>query len=265
LERNVKDFQYRAALSLTKARRKLLLREWSPVKFDALTAVLRYATQRFNFNFEEAEKAIFGADRGLPPQFASRIHALADELQARDEMWLMGEEIYGAELDFYLGAHKDALNNVFAFREELLRQLAIRHGARLIETPKGDELDRDWLQTEPKLEKYLRSKNINPERTATTYVFEHILAFRTETILDLQGFLDEIQKLKTLADLRNKSTHRHAGVSKASIENAFGGEISALLQHMWALYNRFTGTDKPTANPYDAINALILDLIQAAS
>jgi len=180
-------------------------------------------------------------------------------------MWLMGEEIYGAELDFYLGAHKDALNNVFAFREELLRQLAIRHGARLIETPKGDELDRDWLQTEPKLEKYLRSKNINPERTATTYVFEHILAFRTETILDLQGFLDEIQKLKTLADLRNKSTHRHAGVSKASIENAFGGEISALLQHMWALYNRFTGTDKPTANPYDAINALILDLIQAAS
>jgi len=265
LERNVKDFQYRAALSLTKARRKLLLREWTPEKYDALTAVLRYATQRFNFNFEEAEKAIFGADRGLPPQFASRIHALADELQARDEMWLMGEEIYGAELDFYLGAHKDALNNVFAFREELLRQLAIRHGARLIETPKGDELDRDWLQTEPKLEKYLRSKNINPERTATTYVFEHILAFRTETILDLQGFLDEIQKLKTLADLRNKSTHRHAGVSKASIENAFGGEISALLQHMWALYNRFTGTDKPTANPYDAINALILDLIQAAS
>lgn len=265
LGRNVKDFQYRAALSLlTKARCKLLLREWSRVKLEALTAVLRYATQRFNFNFEEAEKAIFGADRGLPAPFATRIHRLADDLRARDEVWLMREEIYGAELDFYLGAYKDGLNNVFAFREELLRQLAVRHGAHLIETEKGDMLAEAWLKREPDLEEYLRSKNINPKRTATTYVFEHILGFRAETMPDLAEFLDEITELKKLADLRNKATHQHAGVSQSTLVDAFGGEIGALLQHMWALYNRFTGEDKPAANPYDAINALILDLIQAA-
>ncbi|MBP8972436.1 MAG: hypothetical protein KBH93_01060 [Anaerolineae bacterium] len=264
LERNVKDFQYRAALSLVKARRKLLAQEWKHEKYDALVAVLSYATQRFNFNFEEAEKAIFGADRGLPAPFATRIHELADDLQARDEVWLMREEIYGAELDFFLGAYKDALNNVFAFREELLRQLVVRHGAHLIETEKGDMLAEDWLKREPGLEEYLKSKNIIPKRTATTYVFEHILRFKAETMPDLAEFLDEITELKKLADLRNKATHQHAGVSQSTLVDAFGGEISALLQHMWALYNRFTGTDKPAANPYDAINTLILDLIQAA-
>ncbi|MCZ7554434.1 MAG: hypothetical protein M5U05_17955, partial [Anaerolineales bacterium] len=258
LERNVKDFQYRAALSLTKARRKLLLREWAPEKLEALTAVLRYATQRFNFDFTAAEKAIFGADRGLPAPFVTRIHLLADDLQARDEVWLMREEIYGAELDFYLGAYKDALNNVFAFREELLRQLAVRHGAHLIETEKGDMLAEDWLKSEPDLKKYLRSRSINPKRTATTYVFEHILCFRAETMPDLAEFLDEITELKKLADLRNKATHQHAGVSQSTLVDAFGGEISTLLQHMWALFNLFTGKDRPAANPYDAINALIL-------
>lgn len=263
LERSVKDFQYRAGLSLTKARRKPLLREWAPEKYDALVAVLCYASERLNFSFEQAEKAIFGADRGLTPQFAARIHGLADELQARDQVWLMREEIFGAEVDFYLGAYKDGLNNVFAFREELLRQMAIRHGAHLIETEKGDMLAQNWLKTEPDLEAYLRSKNINPERTVTTYVFEHILKFRAETRPELGEFLAEIDKLKTLAELRNKSAHQHVGVSRITIEGAFGDKISGLLQHMWALYTRSTG-EAPGPNPYDAINALILDLIQAA-
>ena len=263
LQRNVKEFQYRAALSLVKARRKLLTQEWKHEKYDSLVAVLNYAVQRVNFDFEGAEKAIFGADRGLSAPLARRIHDLANDLEGRDQAWLMREEIHGAELDFYLGAYKDGLNNVFAFREELLRQLAIRYGVQLTETPKGDTLSEDWLKTEPELKAYLKSKNIIPERTVTTYVFEQFLSFHAITKPDLEEFLKDIEKLKTLADLRNKSTHQHAGVSKASIEKVFGGEISTLLQHMWALYNRFTGKQEAPANPYDAINDLILKLIQS--
>ncbi|NLF79371.1 MAG: hypothetical protein GX573_27065 [Chloroflexi bacterium] len=259
LKISVTNYQYHTTLSLLRQHKSLLRETWSQL-YPSIVAVVRYACERLNFNFVEAEATLFGADRNLPPELASRLHSLANDLQERDQAWLMREELFGAEIDFYHQAYKDAVANIFAFREELLRQLCIRYGMRLKQQDR--KLDLDWLDTEPELSAYLKEKNIDVKRSVTTYVFERILDFRAKTEPELQDFLDLIEKFKQLADIRNQSTHLHNGVSKTTIREAYG-EVSAILQDLWALYTRFTGK-KPGSNPYDAINALILELVQAA-
>lgn len=255
MRRSLSVYQYSAALALLIGREPLL-REALPY-YTAVCAVVDYARQRMNFNFEIAASALFGAERGLPPELGSRILALADEIARRDERWLLHEEIVAAELDFHNGAYKDAVSNVFAFREGLLRQVAIQSGTHLAD--KGRKLDSSWLAADTALSEYLESKKIDLTRNVTTFVFERILDYRARQDNDLRDLVDKIALLRKLADLRNDSTHMHGGVAEETIADCYPGGSSAVIKDMQALYERFSGQPIPV-NPYKVINQLILEL-----
>ncbi len=256
LAQNVRQHQYQAARDLLHAR-KPLLRD-TVRYFDLVYALVEHANQRQNFNFDLAATALFDIPPELPPQLSARFHDLADDISRRDVLWLLREEIYGAEIDFMHGAFKDAVANIFAFREGLLRQFAIQQGTHL--TDKGRKLDPDWLNTEPDLVAYLRSKSIDTSRNVTTFVFERILDFRARGDDTVRSLNERIAHFKDLVDIRNTATHNHGGVSEDMIRNAYG-EVTDVLDDLRGVYAAFTG-QPPGPNSYDSINALIADLLE---
>ncbi|MFC1960710.1 hypothetical protein ACFLYO_08365 [Chloroflexota bacterium] len=252
-------FQYDAAQTIFDSHQDML-RNALP-GFDSFKALLDHARQRYNFNFQEAQRALLGADRNLPKILAQRIFVLADDIAQRDTCWLLREEIFATELDFRNKAYKDAVSNVFAFREGLLRQLAIQHGTQLID---NRQFAPDWLEQDPDLVKYLKSKNIDTSRTVTTFVFERVLGFKAKQDADLQMFMKDIDVFTLLAKVRNEATHNHEGVSEQLIAEKFEGGPEAVLEHMHHLYKVLTG-DSPGPNAFDTINDLLFLLLDEAS
>lgn len=256
LKRSIDVYQYNAALQLLDANQELLRDHWR--HFEAIAGLLDYARQRLNFNFELAENALFGLDRSLGSSDGERVLRLADEIAERDEAWVLREEIFGAEIDFRTGTYKDAVTNVFAFREGLLRYYAARADVPVID---GKNLDLGWLDTQPDLKKYLEDKKVRVDGAITTFAYQRILGFLAKSDPAIDAVLQQIASFEKLADIRNTAIHSHSGVALPLIENAYPGGVDAILAQMRQLYETVSG-QRVASNPYDGINDLIVDLLE---
>ncbi|NJO85069.1 MAG: hypothetical protein HC828_21525 [Blastochloris sp.] len=227
--------------------------------YRTVCSIVEYSYQRLNFNFEAAEGALLGAESGLDADFVQRIDILIDSIRNRDSIWLLREEIFGAEIDFRTHAYKDALANVFAFREGLLRWLALREGVQLEDNRK---LAPEWLNSQSEeLLIYLKEKNIDLKRNVTTFVFERILGFLARQNPALKTLTDRIDRFVALSTIRNNAIHNHAGVSINDVSREYNGSVKEVIHDMRDLLVQITNIDMGD-NPYDTINALILDLIE---
>lgn len=259
IRRSIQVYGYSAAKQLLSAHEGLLDRLLPT--YRAVCSIVEYSYQRLNFNFEAAEGALLGAESGLDARFVPRIDSLIDSIRNRDSRWLLREEIFGAEIDFRTHAYKDALANVFAFREGLLRWLALHEGVQLEDNRK---LAPEWLKSQPELRAYLQEKNIDLNRNVTTFVFERILGFLAKQNPALKTLTDRIERFEKLSKIRNDAIHNHAGVSINDVSREYNGSVEDIIHDMRDLLEQITNTDIGD-NPYDTINALILDLIEVRS
>ncbi len=258
---SLEEYEFAAARRLLEENRAILEQAWGPIQYHAIAALTRYATERFNFNFDLAQGALFGIEVKLAPESVTQIHRLIDEIAGRDDSWLLGEEILGVEMDFSRGAFKDAVANIFAFRESLLRQMTIQAGAELDRD--GRKLEPGWVDSIAGLRDYLENKNINLSRSVTTFVFEMVLEYLSQQHQLDQRHLDlrkRIEALKSLSDLRNTSTHHHGGVSRELVEETYGAALGQISADLRGIYEVFAGR---TVTPYDYNNVrqVILSLM----
>lgn len=260
IKRSIQVYGYSAAKQLLNAHDGLLDRLLPT--YRAVCSIVEYSYQRLNFNFEAAEGALLGAESGLDTRFVQRIDSLIASIRNRDSIWLLREEIFGAEIDFRTHAYKDALANVFAFREGLLRWLALREGVQLEDNRK---LGSEWLDSQSEeLRAYLEEKKIDLNRNVTTFVFERILGFLARQNPELKALTDRIDRFVALSTIRNNAIHNHAGVSIDDVTREYNGSVEDIINDMRDLLVQITNTDMGD-NPYDTINALILDLIEVRS
>lgn len=257
IKKSIQVYGYSAAKQLLNAHDGLLDRLLPT--YRTVCSIVEYSYQRLNFNFEAAEGALLGAESGLDADFVQRIDILIDSIRNRDSIWLLREEIFGAEIDFRTHAYKDALANVFAFREGLLRWLALREGVQLEDNRK---LAPEWLNSQSEeLLIYLKEKNIDLNRNVTTFVFERILGFLARQNPALKTLTDRIDRFVALSTIRNNAIHNHAGVSINDVTREYNGSVEDIINDMRDLLVQITNTDMGD-NPYDTINALILALIE---
>lgn len=261
LKASFEAYQYPAILVLLDNRRTFLHETWP--FFDVLYALVDFARHRFNFNFEQAEKSLESIQNHLEQlttEQAKRIIHLYQDINTRNEAWLLREEIFATELDLEKHAYKDALTNVFAFQEGFLRMLVIQSGAKLVDDNR--KLDKVWLDAHPELKKYLAEKNIDFNRNVTTFVFERILGFWAKTDPKLEEINSKIEQLKSLAELRNAAIHSHQGVSVDEINKQFKPGVNGIHDILRQLYKTLTDTSAGI-NPYKTINQLCIELIEA--
>lgn len=276
IEANLDIYAYHAAANTVRDN-LALLREFVPA--EPLLAVLEYARQRINFNFDRARVAL---NEVSVTDWAERLEKLAAELYEDQPEWLLREICHNAQVKLNTGAYGDFLTRMFRFDEATLRYTAHKLGACLVDKngnpdADGEFLDTAWLDSEPGLEKYLDSKKVwrnNVGQIKTTrFVFSLIVAFWSKRRGDpvLQALRKYLNKIDKLSDVRNKSfaVHTFEGVSSRRMAQAFIGPdatgTNEEMDQIWDVMKRAceaaTGQPFDKSNPYTAINDLILELL----
>jgi len=257
LQDSVVVYQYSAAEKLIESQKQFL--ERAKINYDALYALVTYALQRFNFNFQRAHGALLGAEKNLDAEKRAIIIALADEIDGRNEAWLLREEIYGLKIDFFNGAYKDGVTHIFAFIESFLRGYANSVGVKF--TPDMKFLDKVWLAQQTSLTKYLDGKGVKYEGAINTFALKRILGFMGKTNQSIEDVVKCVEEFQKLQDIRNAAIHTHGGVALQDVENAYHGGVIGIFQDIWGLYTILFG-EISHDNPYDALNTLIMSLIE---
>jgi len=276
IEANLDIYAYHAAANTVRDNLDLL-REFVPA--ESLLAVLEYARQRINFNFEQAREALSGLS---VDDWSERLSRLESGLNDDRAEWLLHEIVYSAEIKQNTGAYGDFLTRVFRFDEAALRHTARNLGARLVDKKDqpdadGEFLDNTWLGGEPDLDAYLESKNVRRNNVGRIGANRFVLSLVVSFLSKRQGdpvpkiLLKRLGDINRLSDVRNKSfaVHTFEGVSRQRIAQAFLGqdaagtdeEIAQVVNALRDACEIATGQSLDDINPYTAINQLILELL----
>jgi hypothetical protein len=262
LERDLAVYAYHAAWRSV-VEEEAVLRPSLP-HYGALRALLDAARHRLNFDFGAAQRALFGADRGLPPHLARQVLALATELseQARTPEWLITEVYHSASVRRRTEAYASFVGRVFRFQEAMLRYLCEQWGAQF--GGKNDAvLDPVWLEGQPTLIEALKRAEVDPGREVTrrslrVVAEERMLATGQSARMD---WLKRLDRFEQVASLRNQLviTHGFAGVSAERLAELYPGGAPQIEGDMEGLLRDVLAVGVAT-NPYDAINDLCLAL-----
>jgi hypothetical protein len=281
IRENAKLYAYHAA-ARTLASNLELLKTFCPAA--SLHAVCTYAHQRLNFNFEEAQAALAPAldaarHKDLPTL------ALSESKHYDQTEWLLHEILFNAEIRLRTGAYGDFLVRVFRFDEAILRYLARGLGTQLVDRKgkpdeHGEFLDPMWLDEKPGLQTYFDSKHVrrgNDGRiSANRFVLDLTAVYlaREQDNQAANQARKKLGKLQQLSSVRNQSfaVHTFDGVSSQRIAAAFTGhddaegsdaQLQQIVDMMREVCELATGQPVAEVNPYDRINALIEDLLDA--
>lgn len=269
-------YQYHAALRLIEENADFL-RQALP-RFDTLFAILHYARSRLNFDFTTAENVLFGEDIDTLADHARAVHSLVNDITEtnRTETWLLREVLHTAEISFKTGAYADFLGRAFRLSEGLTDALLARWAPEdLFEmrpernedgsTRHRKQVSEKWLDNHIDAWEFLESKKINLDidiTRKTLLALAEYFAGSSNTRLQVVKYLKRIDEL---GSYRNQMpfAHGYAGVSLELLKERYKtNRDDEMLRNLKWLYEQCAGQE-PGVNPYDAINALILDLLQA--
>jgi hypothetical protein len=259
-----------------------LLRDFAPA--DGLLALLTYARQRVNFNFRQARAAL---DSVPPEERPAAVDALRRELRPDEGWWLLHEIVHNAELRLRVGDYGDFLVRLFRFDEAARRHTALELGARFEDwdgepDPGGELVDPAWLGQRPDLEAYFEKKEVHRvtdgRARATRFVLDLLIAFLArqqgkEAPLQL---LKRLGRVNQLSSVRNSSftTHTFDGITARRMTAAFTGdpdaegsdeELAAIMDAVKEACEMATGRTVASVNPYDRVNAAILELLEGGT
>jgi hypothetical protein len=277
VEENIGIYAYHAAAQTVRDN-LTLLRDFAPV--DTLLAVLEYARQRINFNFDQARDVLMS----LPGDHRTeQIESLANDLRPDQMWWLLHEIVYNAERRLEVGAYGDFLVRLFRFDEAVRRHVALRLGVCLVDRDgeldeDGEFIDPDWLNDNPDLLSYLHEKSVrfgsDGRVKANRFVLILVFAFlvRRDGEAEMHTLRKRLNKLDQLSGVRNKSfaVHTFDGVSRERMVRAFTGQsdpgniearIDEIIKMVREACRLATDRALEKPGPYEIINDLILDLL----
>lgn len=264
LERDLSVYAYDAARQSVTAKEGIL--RPSLRYYDALRAVLDAARHRLNFDFAAAQKALFGADRGLPQSLRNRVLELTTELgpQGRSSEWLIAEVYHSAVIRRRTEAYDSFVGRVFRFQEAMLRRLCEQWGTQF--GGKNDALfNAEWLANRPDVAQAMAQAQIDPNRPVTRRTLQVVANKLAQTDANQEGlnWLNRLSKFEGVASLRNQLviTHGFAGVSAEILARLYSGGDEQIEADMAGLLTDVLDIDVST-NPYDAINDLCRELWQ---
>ena len=239
-----------------------------------MAALLRYADRRLSFDFDRAHDALQEASRLAVGEAQAHIRHWLREMEQPDTADQVLELIYSATIKLGFGDYADFVQRIFRFQEAMFRHIAQQMGVEFSDDSQK-YIKREWLEKQSALDKHLKAyQNPQTKRTETVDVNRPLNRYSLGAIVDYfirvdkwkkwHGAVTRLHRLSAVADLRNKGVAGHGfdGIGEEDITQAYGGTPDVLLQDLRATYQDVFGHE-PGANPYDAINDLILKLIQS--
>lgn len=265
LQRDLSVYAYHAAWK-TARENAAILRE-SLAHYDTLVAVLDCARHRLNFDFAQAQTALFGAERGLPTPLRSQVMALAHELSAegRTSAWLIAEVYHSAVVRLETESYEGFVGRVFRFQEAMLRFLCERWGTQF-SGDRGNVLDPEWLKAQTAVAGALSARGISAEREVTRATLQTLALQLARERSDAQGegWIKALARLEQIASLRNQLviTHGFAGVSLRLLAELYKGGAPQIVADM-ALLLEEALAQPATDSPYAQINTACSSLLEA--
>lgn len=240
-----------------------------------LAAILSYADRRLSFDFGRARNALQEARQLSVGEQQVRIGRWLRELESPDTAAHLSELIHSASIKVSFGDYADFVQRIFRFQEASFRYMLEQIGVPY-SNKDGRFIQSEWLQAQPALTKFLESyQNPQTNRPDPVKLDRPLNRFSLGAIVDFfvqtqarwkhwHTCTKQLFRLSDVADLRNKgiSGHGFDGIGQDDLEKAYEKSIDALLADLHAIYEAIFA-HPPGPNPYDAINALILDLIKA--
>ncbi|MEW6578012.1 MAG: hypothetical protein AB1435_02340 [Chloroflexota bacterium] len=241
-----------------------------------LAAVLNYADRRLSFDFDRARNALQNARQLSIGEAQARIGRWLRELEAPDTAAHLSELIHSASIKLSFGDYADFVQRAFRFQEASFRYMLEQVGVEYSDK-NGKYVKSEWLQSQPGLTGFLENY-LNPQtklrdpvkldRPLNRYSLGAMVDFFVQTQKSWKCWhasAQQLHRLSAVADLRNKGVSGHGfdGIGQDDLEQAYAAPVDKLLDDLRAIYEALF-KQPPGPNPYDAINALILDLIQAA-
>ncbi|MFP4324236.1 MAG: hypothetical protein ACLFTK_17405 [Anaerolineales bacterium] len=274
LRRSIDVYQYHAALAVLDSRAELLA-EHLPT-YQALHAVVDYARQRRNFNFQAAQATVFGADRGLSPDHATLLRDLGDDIQLCDDVWLLREVLATAEVAFQVGAYADFLGRAFRLSEGIsdyvIDQWAPREMFEIEESTSLDgcprvrkmRISRTWLNAHPDVAAHLTDKGIDLNKGVTRLTLATVADYYAGSDNERRRIVKLLNKVAALGDYRNQMPYAHGymGVSLEGLAQQYHTKKpEQIIKELRELYRKAIGEDD-AENPYDVINRICYALIE---
>jgi len=241
-----------------------------------LEAVLNYADRRLSFDFDRARNALQDARQLSVGEAQARIGRWLRELESPDTAAHLSELIHSASIKLSFGDYADFVQRAFRFQEASFRYMLEQIGVEYSDK-NGKYIKSEWLQSQSDLTKFLENYH-NPQtklrdpvkldRPLNRYSLGAVMDFFVQTRDPWKRWhtsAQQLHRLSAVADLRNKGVSGHGfdGIGQDDLEQAYRQPVGTLLADLRAIYEALF-EQPPGPNPYDAINALILELIQAA-
>lgn len=263
LRRSLNVYQYPAALALLDANQPVLQEAWP--NFGAIRALVDFARLRISFNFENAEKALFGSERALPPALSRRVRDLANDIADRTEIWLLRETLHTANISFATGAYADFLGRAFRLSEGLSDLVVQQWASPGLFTGEGKDqrISNRWLDQHVDAWEFLEGRNINFNLGVTRLTLLTLAEFFAGQDSGRLRIVRLLKRLNELGSYRNQMpfAHGYAGASRESLKQRYGGKRDDEMQRDLNWLFEAVTHEKPGPNPYEAINNLVLDLI----
>lgn len=241
-----------------------------------LVALLHYADRRLSFDFDRARNTLQNARQLSVGEPQARIGRWLRELESPDTAAHLSELIHSASIKLSFGDYADFVQRAFRFQEASFRYMLEQAGVEYNDK-KGKYVKNEWLQSQPELVKFLENYQ-NPQtrlrdpvkldRPLNRYSLGAVVDFYVQTRDPWKRWrrsAQQLHRLSVVADLRNKGVSGHGfdGIGQDDLEQAYEQPVEVLRQDLESIYEALFG-QLPGPNPYDAINAVILELVQAA-
>ena len=255
-----------------------LFRDYQKESVQQLTiALLRYAHQRLNLDFQSCRRALSGMDGADGGRYRTQISQLYQEVTQVSAPWLLREVYYGAKIKYERGEYADFTGRIFRFHEGCLRYLVEQWGAQFVDE-QGKEFRSDWVQSEPVLLKKLTDKSGQPRLDVNRVTLSTTASFLAKQRGDptAQEVCKRLTRIDALANLRNRTqiAHGYTGLSRQVLADYFAlkqNEIDAgkhapaeeadkIVIMLGEIYTHAMG-NALVSNPFDKINNLLRQML----
>lgn len=239
-----------------------------------IAALLDYADRRLAFDFARARDALYRAHQyasGIPQ---SKVQYWQRELRENETANLLAELIHSASVKYHLGDYADFTQRLFRFQEASFRYLAERMGMRYREAGNNEYIDSAWIDEVAGLGSFLKDYT-SPDGKSYSVRLESLNRINLGAIVDYfvqhdaqwthwRQVAGDIHRLSSVAQLRNKGLAGHGfqGIGKQDLSEAFDDDADHILPLLEKIYNAVFEREIG-ANPYDAANDLIREILSA--
>ncbi len=253
-------------------------------RMEVMKGLVQYADRRLSFDFATAREHLEKAQLHIVGVQQSKIRYWLGELREMTTQNFLAELLYTMKIKIEIADYIDLTQRMFRFQESIFRHLAEQMG---IEYSKSDKqhLNSTWLEAQSQqglqfyLSEYRRdskgAKTSKPNKVEThdrglnRFSLGAIVDYYVESVDQWKPLYETVQsthRLSEVADLRNKGVSGHGfdGVSLEIIKKAYGAPIDDMLKNCEQIYCDVFKVEQMPILPYQAVNELLLELLEEA-